>query len=768
MSYEGRDFGGSLAAADKATGNILSKFKQLSSIVSKTTAETNKMVRAMRTAFGGSQGGGFNNGGVGSGDAFANFMGGAGNSLMEAGQAMKGKIPGLGVTMQAMGGGLRVAGSVGSMMPDVNATMNRMSQGYNFAVMQGFSGRNNAMRSMMQRSTLSMMGNGLTAPGSDMAVANIMASSGIAYSGDYNSTYMQNLRTVSGLAKYMNVDNEAAAQSMADLTSGATSSMLMRNLGIMTSDPRTGKMFSFKEIAEQFESRVTRGQKFSEKDVLDSYHRGFLGTSLANSGFDPLQQQMILQNLLNKAKGGKGIDFSNPEEMDRLAADNPMLSQYKLNASDTKQMGKAEGAYKTGVDAAVSGLTVLNDVAGDLAATFGALKSSVQTFTGHRAGAGAMSIIQDIGATIGNILGGGSQTMGTAFASSGMSSFSGLGRAYAGAGGGGTTSTTGIDAPQTSSAPQGGSVTTSGAGVTSTNQKRQTSNKRFSCIKPVKGGYVITEYGVKGDRWNGGEHKALDWAGIPEGSPVVAAHDGVLEVIPQHNNELGNHIKLYYNSTADAKYYTGYGHLQGFANGAYNGQTVRQGTVIGFVGRTGTNSDGVHLHFEVWRNGQRVNPRDYLSGEASGAPTGPSETSPTSSGGDAGSSGSGSSGTVPLPISMTSQSQVSISRGSVSTTALDYYASGGGGGTSSTINIDPASSYGYSSAKSGKSNMDVAGSYGVRSSTMSGGSVGYGSKNNVVINLTIARATDYEAKNFAEKVKTYLEEDKLIANMGRS
>jgi murein DD-endopeptidase MepM/ murein hydrolase activator NlpD len=42
-----------------------------------------------------------------------------------------------------------------------------------------------------------------------------------------------------------------------------------------------------------------------------------------------------------------------------------------------------------------------------------------------------------------------------------------------------------------------------------------------------------------------------------------------------------------------------------------NGQRVRQGENLGPSGRTGY-STGVHLHFEVHRNGVRVNPMNYL------------------------------------------------------------------------------------------------------------------------------------------------------------
>lgn len=95
-------------------------------------------------------------------------------------------------------------------------------------------------------------------------------------------------------------------------------------------------------------------------------------------------------------------------------------------------------------------------------------------------------------------------------------------------------------------------------------------------------------------------HKGIDF-GAPYGAPVFAAIDGVVRSAGR-NAGYGNFVKLAHaNGLA-----SGYGHLSRIA--VSPGARVRQGQVIGYIGSTGM-STGPHLHWEVWRNGQSINPR---------------------------------------------------------------------------------------------------------------------------------------------------------------
>jgi murein DD-endopeptidase MepM/ murein hydrolase activator NlpD len=95
-------------------------------------------------------------------------------------------------------------------------------------------------------------------------------------------------------------------------------------------------------------------------------------------------------------------------------------------------------------------------------------------------------------------------------------------------------------------------------------------------------------------------HAGLDFA-APQGSPVYATADGVVEVAGNLGNGFGNHVVINHGFS----YETLYGHMVRLK--ARTGQKVRRGEVIGWVGSTGK-STGPHLHYEVHKNGKELNP----------------------------------------------------------------------------------------------------------------------------------------------------------------
>ena len=96
-------------------------------------------------------------------------------------------------------------------------------------------------------------------------------------------------------------------------------------------------------------------------------------------------------------------------------------------------------------------------------------------------------------------------------------------------------------------------------------------------------------------------HGGVDYA-APKGTAIFASGSGVVQMA-QYVNGYGNYVKIRHN----AEYETAYGHMQKFASGIKPGVKVKKGQIIGYVGSTGR-STGPHLHFEIIRKGQRINP----------------------------------------------------------------------------------------------------------------------------------------------------------------
>jgi len=98
-------------------------------------------------------------------------------------------------------------------------------------------------------------------------------------------------------------------------------------------------------------------------------------------------------------------------------------------------------------------------------------------------------------------------------------------------------------------------------------------------------------------------HYGIDLV-APKGTPVITTADGIVEKA-EFAEGYGNIVLVKHNSV----FSTFYTQLQ-----KYNvepGQKVHKGDVIGYLGESGL-STGPHLHYEVHKNGERVDPADYL------------------------------------------------------------------------------------------------------------------------------------------------------------
>jgi murein DD-endopeptidase MepM/ murein hydrolase activator NlpD len=94
----------------------------------------------------------------------------------------------------------------------------------------------------------------------------------------------------------------------------------------------------------------------------------------------------------------------------------------------------------------------------------------------------------------------------------------------------------------------------------------------------------------------------------------MAIGDGKV-LFKKHDSINGRIIKIRHNST----YSSAYAHMSGFARGITRGSRVRQGQVIGYVGKSGR-ATGPHLHFAMYKNGRYVNPRTISVPRATSVP----------------------------------------------------------------------------------------------------------------------------------------------------
>ena len=119
--------------------------------------------------------------------------------------------------------------------------------------------------------------------------------------------------------------------------------------------------------------------------------------------------------------------------------------------------------------------------------------------------------------------------------------------------------------------------------------------------------YVSSRFGLRVHPITGEKksHTGIDIASN-QGTAVYAS-DGGSVTLAGWNGGYGNCIMIDHGNG----YVTLYGHLSSISVSV--GQTVSQGDTIGAVGSTG-NSTGPHLHFEVLKNGTRIDPEQFFSG----------------------------------------------------------------------------------------------------------------------------------------------------------
>ena len=125
-----------------------------------------------------------------------------------------------------------------------------------------------------------------------------------------------------------------------------------------------------------------------------------------------------------------------------------------------------------------------------------------------------------------------------------------------------------------------------------------------SLMWPVPSIRNITSYFAY--RW-GRMHTGIDISGGNSyGRTIVAADGGVVSYVRFNSSGYGYHLQINHGNGIS----TLYGHTSKIL--VTSGQRVSKGQPIALIGSTG-DSTGAHLHFEVIKNGQKVNPLLYVS-----------------------------------------------------------------------------------------------------------------------------------------------------------
>ena len=125
---------------------------------------------------------------------------------------------------------------------------------------------------------------------------------------------------------------------------------------------------------------------------------------------------------------------------------------------------------------------------------------------------------------------------------------------------------------------------------------------------PIEG-TITSQYGIREHPRTGDKefHTGLDITTNP-GNPVRATADGIVS-FSGWNGGSGNLVVLEH----------GFGFSTCYAHNKMNtvkvGQKIRRGDVIGYVGSTG-NATGPHVHYEIWKDGNHINPNDYIEGRS--------------------------------------------------------------------------------------------------------------------------------------------------------
>lgn len=699
-------------------------------------------------------------------------------------------------------GGMLAGGAMA--LPNVAATTGMAKNYFSASLMSGTN-----YRSLGNYMTGAMRG-AMTDPLGASRVAGNLSSMGFARVGSMAGGFENAVTATANLSKYLGMDNDTASMAIGGLSSRSFSKSMMQNYGLFTSNPLTGKKNTagqnISQLGDMFLS-TAGGAKLKKEDVLTSLQSGFLGSNLEGSGLDANQQALVAQYMVAKVSGKK-FDLDKAGGLSQVAGAaggaggaNPYSAEMQISSAQAGSMNAATEAYIKGNNDAAKAVTALqgaitnflgspagqflargnaaistgltdNAVQGGVTAAGGILNGAMQvgeaalmakglfggTGIGGPKGAsggvggllkgGLKGGLVGAGAGIaGNLVGGaikGNSAQGSVQSRIGSAISMGATGAGIGLMFGPMGAAIGGGLGLIAGGIMGGTQSTVSAGTTSD------TTGQLKLVRPVPG-RISAKYGSVGGP-HSVPHLGVDFA-VGVGTTVISSADGVVKSSGGNSkNTYGTKDRsygLYVIIDHGGGYETVYAHLSQINIGG--GQAVKQGQAIGLSGNTGY-STGPHLHFELRKNGNKIDPSPHMGGAyavtVGGNNSGASSTAGMYSGSEAASGseligGINTGGNISVPQSY---SGASVGQAAVSATGAKRSVGHG----ASTIGLASSIGSGTGGGPDGTS--------GIKSS---------GVNAQVTINLQIPTASSAEAEKFAIMVKDYLENENLTTSMGR-
>lgn len=639
--------GGIFSRKTELVADLTSAFKTLNQELEKTKKLSEDISKNLKGSFPGRGGGNL------LGSSFGQSTGT--NSAEENDGSKSG---GNGLALNILKGALKVGGMAMQAMPTVQQTFEQDLLRSRF----GFYGGANANATQLQ-----MARQGTTTDPLDAARASMIGATQGLMPGLKNfSSIAQSAATISNLMPGVGVSG--GMQAMGALNQGRNVNMLrMIGVNVRGSD---GLQRSFEDIAndlwKNINSQKSGSSKITKQDLSLSLQPGNALASMMDQYFgnDPVLRQGVISALYQKAGGGTFTKESITQSGGTTSA---VTSMSDRNAASLNAIQGVAPATLKGFEKANELLAAASNKVADLARDAGIMgdafraaltgKGFLDTVAtaGNGAGAAGLGMAGNfLGSLAGSFLGGKAfGKLGTGVKAVGGSIWGGLkkfgGRIVSGAAvyggmemlqgylnkadvpdwlrtGGNVAFDTlqgGLTTLATTKNPYlaiAGSVAGGTMGIAKPygqgGGSDDVATPTRGMVYPLSGRPPITsEFGkIRHLTFNNGQkspsfgkpHGGVDY-GVPEGTPVYAVTDGVVEPTGYDAPGFGNYIKT---SNADGAE-NFFGHLS--RKVVEGGTRVKAGDLVGYSGNSGS-STGPHLHFEVRKGGNKLDPMAYLSG----------------------------------------------------------------------------------------------------------------------------------------------------------